>query len=71
MSFKNLLNEFVWPQSDLSPSFQVMLKDAISNRFSGLFYVVGRTLYFNDEKLFVISDNDSINSVLKKISRLV
>ena len=61
------VNEGIWPKSKLSDTFQFILKDALTKNFKGMFYVIDHDLYRNDKKVLTISDNDSVNSVIKKL----
>jgi len=67
----NQLNEFVWPQSKLGMNFQLLLADTLKSKFKGIFYVKNKELYRNDKKLFKISPNDSVDSVIKRLEMKV
>ena len=64
---KESVNEGIWPKSKLSDRFQFILGDALRKNFKGMFYVIDHDLYRNDKKVLTISDNDSVNSVIKKL----
>lgn len=63
------LNEFVWPQSKLSPTFQLALKDELNKKFSGMWYVVGYDLHLNDVKVYTIREGDSVNKIVSHIKK--
>jgi len=62
------VNEGIWPKSKLASTFQMQLSLELKKNFKGVFYGVGNDLYHNDKKVLTIDgDNDSINSIIKKL----
>jgi Arc/MetJ-type ribon-helix-helix transcriptional regulator len=62
------VNEGIWPKSKLASTFQMQLSLELKKNFKGVFYGVGNDLYHNDKKVLTVDgDNDSINSIIKKL----
>jgi hypothetical protein len=66
--FKESVNEALWPKSKLPQSFQFALAPELKKNFKGIFYSIGDDIYHNDKKVLTVhGDNDSINSIIKKL----
>jgi hypothetical protein len=69
---KTHLQEFNWPKSKLSKSFQVTLNNALREKFKGVFYVIGYDLYHNDKKLLKIDpERDSVSTIIRTLSKKI
>jgi hypothetical protein len=65
---KESVNEALWPKSKLPQSFQFALAPELKKNFKGIFYSIGDDIYHNDKKVLTVhGDNDSINSIIKKL----
>jgi len=66
------LNEGIWPKSKLASPFQMQLSLELKKKFKGVFYSVGYDLYHNNKKVLTIDgDDDSINSVIAKLKKII
>ena len=69
---ESVMKEGIWPKSKLSGQFQMQLSLQLKKHFKGVFYSVGYDLYHNDKKILTIDgDEDSINSVVAKLKKIV
>jgi hypothetical protein len=69
---ESVVTEGIWPKSKLASPFQMQLSLELKKRFKGIFYSVGYDLYHNNKKVLTIDgDDDSINSVIAKLKKIV
>jgi hypothetical protein len=69
---ESVVTEGIWPKSKLASPFQMQLSLELKKKFKGIFYSVGYDLYRNNKKVLTIDgDEDSINSVIAKLKKIV
>ena len=68
MRFENI-NEGIWPKSKLPDSFEFQLSAELKKFKKGIWYVVGRTLFYNDNRVINIGGNDSVDDVLNRVKK--
>jgi len=69
---ESTIKEGIWPKSKLASPFQMQLSLELKKKFKGVFYSVGYDLYHNNKKVLTIDgDEDSINSVIAKLKKIV
>ena len=64
------VNEFVYPQSKMGPTFDLHFQRVIEKEFPRyVFYIQGRDVYLGDKKIVSIKSMMSINNVVAQIKK--
>ena len=72
LGLRKSIKEGIWPKSKLASPFQMQLSLELKKKFKGVFYSVGYDLYHNNKKVLTIDgDDDSINSVIAKLKKII